>query len=67
MSKQVSLKIDISKDGTIHVEPEGTQGSECLELMTFIDKLEGFFTLETIKNEDYKIKKVQMNTMQHVG
>ncbi len=54
MSKEVELKIKIDVDGKIVVEPKGTQGEECLELMKFLDKIEGFEVVETTPNKDMK-------------
>ena len=64
--KKVELNIIIDENGIIHVKPEGTEGSECINLMAFLDKIEGFTTVETIKNENYKTKKVQLNTVQKI-
>jgi hypothetical protein len=52
MSKKVELIIEIDKKGKITVTPKGTVGPECLELMAFLDKIEGFNVLETTPNED---------------
>ena len=52
MSKKVELIIEIDKTGKITVTPKGTVGTECLELMAFLDKIEGFQVLETTPNED---------------
>ncbi len=54
MSKKVELIIEISEDGTIKVTPSGTIGKECLELMAFLDKIEGFNVSETVLNDDFK-------------
>ena len=54
MSKEVELKIKIDVDGKIVVEPKGTQGEECLELMKFLDKIDGFEVVETTPNKDMK-------------
>lgn len=54
MSKKVELTIEILEDGTINVTPSGTVGKECLELMAFLDKIEGFNVLETVLNDDFK-------------
>jgi transcriptional regulator of aromatic amino acid metabolism len=67
MAKEVALEIEIDENGKIHVAPTGTQGAECLELMAFMDKIEGFTTVETVKNADFKTKKVQINSIQKVG
>lgn len=52
MSKEVELNITIGKDGKITVEPKGTEGKECLDLMKFLDKIEGMKTIETVPNKD---------------
>ena len=52
MSKRVELIIEIAKDGSVTVTPKGTVGPECLQLMDFLDKIEGVTVLETIANED---------------
>ena len=41
--KKVELIFEIDKSGKILVTPKGTQGKECLELMAFLDKIEGIF------------------------
>lgn len=52
MSKKVELIIEIDERGKIKVTPKGTVGTECLELMAFLDKIEDFEVIETIANED---------------
>jgi hypothetical protein len=52
MSKEVELNITIGKDGKITVEPKGTEGKECLDLMKFLDKIEGLKVIETTANKD---------------
>jgi hypothetical protein len=52
MSKEVELNITIGKDGKITIEPKGTEGKECLDLMKFLDKIEGLKVIETIANKD---------------
>lgn len=52
MSKKVELIIEIRPDGKITVTPKGTVGKECLDLMSFLDKIEDFNVIETIANED---------------
>ena len=66
MSKSVELLIDIDENGNIHVEPSGTHNQECLQLMSFLEKIKGFTTVETIKNSDFKTKKVQINSTQQI-
>lgn len=52
MSKEVELNITIGKDGKITVEPKGTEGKECLDLMKFLEKIEGLKVIETVPNKD---------------
>ncbi len=34
------------------MEPKGTEGKECLDLMKFLDKIEGLKVIETTANKD---------------
>jgi hypothetical protein len=52
MAKEVELNIKIGKDGKVVVEPKGTSGTECLDLMKFLDKIPGFVVKETTPNKD---------------
>jgi len=52
MAKEVELNIKIGKDGKVTVEPKGTSGAECLDLMKFLDKIPGFIVKETTPNKD---------------
>ena len=53
--KRVELVFEINPDGTILVSPKGTQGSECLSLMEFLDKIDGLTVVKTEKTEDFNI------------
>ena len=66
MSKQVEINLTIDEDGNIIAEPLGTEGEECLNLLAFLDKIEGFTVVETVKNKDFKTKKVQINSVQKI-
>jgi len=59
MSKEIELNIVISKEGKVTVTPKGTVGNECLEILKFLDKIEGFEVKETVKMEDMKLIKNQ--------
>jgi hypothetical protein len=59
MSKEIELNIVISKDGKVTVTPKGTVGNECLDILKFLDKIEGFEVKETVKMEDMKLSKNQ--------
>ena len=41
MAKEIELHIEIDKQGNVVVTPKGTQGKECLDILKFLDKLEG--------------------------
>ncbi len=57
MSKKVELIFEIDETGKIFVTPKGTQGRECIDLMSFLDKIDGLNVLETVANEDMKVTK----------
>ncbi len=59
MSKEIELNIVISKEGKVTVTPKGTVGNECLDILKFLDKIEGFEVKETVKMEDMKLNKNQ--------
>ena len=66
MSKEVELIIEIDKQGNIIVTPKGTQGKECLDLMKFLDKIDGIEVKETIANEDMEKKNIKtISTVQN--
>ncbi len=54
MAKEVELNIQIDKNGKVVVEPKGTSGKECLDLMKFLDKIPGFVIKETTPNKDMR-------------
>ena len=54
MAKEVELNIKIDKNGKVTVEPKGTSGKECLDLMKFLDKIPGFQVKETTPNKDMR-------------
>ncbi len=64
MSKEVELNIKIDKNGKVTVEPKGTQGKECLDLMKFLDKIQGINVVETKSNKDMDVKSVSSNQHQ---
>ena len=66
MSKEVELIIEIDKQGNIVVTPKGTQGKECLDLMKFLDKIDGIEVKETVANEDMEKKNIKtISTVQN--
>jgi hypothetical protein len=63
MSKEVELIIEIDKQGNVVVTPKGTQGKECLDLMKFLDKIQGIEVKETIANEDMEKKTIKPSSI----
>jgi putative aminopeptidase FrvX len=52
MAKEVELNIKIDKTGKVTVEPKGTSGKECLDLMKFLDEIPGFEVKGIKPNKD---------------
>ncbi len=58
MSKKVELIFEIDEAGKIFVTPKGTKGRECIDLMAFLDKIDGLNVIETVMTEDIKSSQV---------
>lgn len=66
MSKKVKLMIEIDEQGKIFIKPIGTTGKECLDLMSFLDKIEGF-SVETLPNENLnKVDKITLDNKNYL-
>lgn len=65
--KAADLIITISENGDILVNVNGTQGSECLDLMSFLDMVPGLIVEETVSTDDMQTKNVQTVGKQQVG
>jgi len=60
MPKEINLNIEIDENGEkIKVTVNGTQGSECLDVMSFLENIESLITEETISTDDMQTKEVQ--------
>jgi len=60
MPKEINLNIEIDENGEkIKVTVNGTQGSECLDVMSFLESIESLITEETISTDDMQTKEVQ--------
>lgn len=60
MPKQIDLRVEIDETGEkIKVTINGTQGSECLDVMSFLENIDSFLTEETISTDDMQTKEVQ--------
>lgn len=66
MSKEIELNIEIDEKGNVKVTPKGTVGKECLDILKFLDKLEGVEVKETVANEDMKKTKISNLNIQGV-
>jgi len=63
MAKEIELHIEIDKQGNVVVTPKGTQGKECLDILKFLDKLEGVEVKETVANEDMEKKTIKPSSI----
>lgn len=66
MSKEIELNIEIDEKGNVKVTPKGTVGKECLDILKFLDKLEGVEVKETVTNEDMNKTKISNLNVQGV-
>ena len=66
MSKEIELNIEIDEKGNVKVTPKGTVGKECLDILKFLDKLEGVEVKETVANEDMNKTTLQKINVQGV-
>ena len=66
MPKEIELNIEIDEKGNVKVTPKGTVGKECLDILKFLDKLEGVEVKETVENEDMNKTKISNLNIQGV-
>jgi len=67
MAKEINLEIEISEDGeSIKVKVNGTEGPECLDVLSFLDNVESLLVEETISTDDMQTKEVQVAGKQSV-
>jgi len=60
MAKLIDLQIEISEDGeTIKVKVNGTEGPECLDVLSFLDNIDSFVVEDTVSTDDMQTKDVQ--------
>ena len=60
MAKLIDLQIEISEDGeTIKVKVNGTEGPECLDVLSFLDNIDSFEVEDTVSTDDMQTKDVQ--------
>jgi hypothetical protein len=67
MAKLIDLQIEISEDGeTIKVKVNGTEGPECLDVLSFLDNIDSFVVEDTVSTDDMQTKDVQTGGTQSV-
>jgi len=66
MPKEIELNIEIDEKGNVKVTPKGTVGKECLDILKFLDKLEGVEVQETVANDDMNKTTLQKINVQGV-
>ena len=67
MAKPIDLEIEIDENGDIQVKVNGTEGTECLDVMAFLDSIESLIVEETISTDDMQTKDVQQIGKQNIG
>ncbi len=67
MAKPIDLEIEIDEEGNIKVKVNGTEGTECLDVMSFLDNIESFIVEETVSTKDMQTKDVQQIGKQNLG
>ena len=59
--KAIDINIKINENGEdIIVDINGTHGTECLNVLSFLDMIPSLVVEDTITKEDIKTKKVQI-------
>jgi hypothetical protein len=66
MPKEIELNIEIDEKGNVKVTPKGTVGKECIDILKFLDKLDGVEVEETVANEDMNKTKISNPNIQGV-
>jgi hypothetical protein len=67
MAKPIDLTIEIDEEGNIKVKVNGTEGTECLDVMSFLDNIESLIVEETVSTDDMQTKEVQQVGKQNIG
>lgn len=67
MAKQVEMIVEIDENGELHVEAGGTVGNECVDLLKFLDFVNGLIIVESGKTDDSKTQKVQSTGTQRIN
>ncbi len=67
MAKQVQMIVEIDENGELHVEAEGTSGTECVDLLKFLDFVKGMTVIDSGKTDDSKNQKIQSTGTQRIN
>ncbi len=66
MAKPVQMIVEIDENGELRVEADGTSGTECVDLLKFLDFVNGLIVTESGKTDDFKNQKIHTTNTQHV-
>lgn len=66
MSKPVQMIVEIDKNGKLYVEADGTSGNECVDLLKFLDFVNGLTVVDSGRVEDTKPQKVHTDVKQNI-
>jgi hypothetical protein len=66
MAKPVQMIVEIDENGELHIEADGTSGTECVDLLKFLDFVNGLTVVESKKIDDTKSQKVVTTSNQQV-
>lgn len=67
MAKPIDLEIEIDEEGNIKIKVNGTEGTECLDVMSFLDNIDSFIVEETVSTNDMQTKDVQQVGKQNLS
>jgi len=66
MAKPVQMIVEIDENGELRVEADGTSGNECVDLLKFLDFVNGLIVVESGRTDDSNSQKVQITGTQHI-
>lgn len=67
MAKQVQMIVEIDENGELHVEADGTVGNECVDLLKFLEFIQGLEVVESGHTDDFKKQKAHTTANQNIA
>lgn len=64
MARQVKIIVEIDDKGMINIESDGTEGTQCDNLLKVFETMDSFKKVEETHKANYKTKSVQTATYQ---